>query len=174
MIPITSNYSKRDLVRYFVATSFGVLVLVGFVLFAVDNYLIPFLKGWEMLMDKMLDKNDGLFFSMIDKEINDVVNEANTIDVNSLTADELESELQLLVDTSTESIMQKYWGLLLVLITPLVAIPVLFWLAIKAIMWVTDKIMIVTKIYPKDCPPLEFYWKGNLIGKKKNHILNKS
>jgi len=129
--------------------------------------MIPLLDGYKMLLPELISNDDSVMNRMINDKIDGVVSEANVrinnTDWKSLNDTSMANEIDdILTDVTNvqNSMFEKLWSIILFALAPLVAIPLGLWFGYKVVVKVAEFLVRVTRLYPKDNPPLILYWKG--------------
>lgn len=180
---LTSNWNQRNTIRLIVTWIIIVAVMVTYFILMVDYFMIPLLDGYKLLLPEIISNDDSILNRMIAEDIKGVVSEAQVriddTDWESMSDTEMAIEINdMLIDVTNvqDSMFEKLWGIILFVLSPLMAIPLLMWFGYKVVMKIAQFLVKVTRLYPKDNPPYTVYWKGkeiNLNKKKKKKGISK-
>ncbi len=167
---LTTNWNQRDTIRLIATWIFIVAVLVTYIILMVDYFMIPLLDGYNLLLPEIISNDDSILNRMIAEDINVVVSEAqvriDNTDWKSLNDTQKAIEIdEMLTDVTgvQDSMFEKLWGIVLFVLAPLMAIPLMMWFGYKVVMKTAQFLVKVTRLYPKDNPPYTVYWKGKEI-----------
>ena len=170
--PFTTNFTKKQTARWFVALGVMILFIGVFIVGFLNYYVMPVLNGWELVVEHVLNGENSFFNQLVQTEVDSFAERSKdtmqNTDWKSMTDIETREKLQLMIDNGTEDIFVKLWGVLLVVVLPVLTIPLVLWLGIKITIWLAEKFIKLFRLYSDDDPTFELYLKGRTImGKPK-------
>jgi len=171
--PFTTNYSKNDTIKWFAYMGIMILFLGGFTLIFLDSYVLPVLKGWELVSNHIFNEENGFFQQTVDSEIKTFTDGARdelvNTDWDSMSSDQMRDRLQALVVDGTRDIFTKLWGIVLVTIIPVLTLPLVFWVGYKSILFLGVRLLRMLNILPDDTRMFQIYFKGTPLFKERKN-----
>lgn len=175
---LSSNWSTRDTIRLIVSWTFIITCVLAYFLIMVNYFILPMLDGWVLLMPEIISNDDSILNRIVNEEVGESVTKGevriNNTDWESLSDEQKLVEVDEILDDVVavqETLFDKLWGIILVVASPMIAIPLGLVFGYKVVIRVTEFIVKVTRLYPKNNIPYVIYFKGRAIRVERDDTL---
>lgn len=167
--PFTTNYTRRETVKWLVALLVTMLFITIAVLSVLDFYIEPLLNGWELVIDYIMIGDNSFFNQTVQSEVDSFVvrSQGELLSTNwkNMTDGEIRDKLSLMIDNGTSDIFDKLYSIILVMVAPILTIPLVIWLVIKITIKVNNKVLSWTKLYDDEKEFLLYFRGRQIMGK---------
>ena len=179
--PLTNNWSRKDNVRLVVSYAFVVVCITAYIFIMMEWFVMPILDGWSLVIPELIGNDDSFLSRMVEKDVREVVAEQTIVmdntDWKSLNDTQTAEKIDTILTDVTniqEDLLFKLWGIILVIASPLIVIPLVLWVGFKIVIRIANWLPRVFRLMPKDNPPIVYRWRGKPLKMLKDDTLFRS